>query len=88
MNYSSQKSWVEIWLGLVEIGGMLILRGAEDPLLGGVGYMWPAMPIFELGRGYLVQIGWGFQELSIGKTKWHADKNGDADAYANEDKKF
>ena len=36
MSYSSQKSCVEIWFGLVEIGGMLILRGAEDPLLGGV----------------------------------------------------
>ena len=52
MSYSSQKSCVEIWFGLVEIGGMLILRGVEDPLLGG-GYMWPAMPIFELGRGCL-----------------------------------
>ena len=28
----------------------------------------------------LVQIGWGFQELSFGKTKWHADENTDADA--------
>ena len=37
-SYSSQKSCVEIWFGLVEIGSMLILRGAEDPLLGG-GYM-------------------------------------------------
>ena len=44
MSYSSQKSWVEIWFGLVEIGGMLILRG---------GYMWPTMPNFELGRGCL-----------------------------------
>ena len=52
MSYSSQNSCVEIWFGLVEIGGMLILRGAEDSLLGG-GYMWPAMPIFELDRGYL-----------------------------------
>ena len=51
MSYSSQKSCVEIWFGLVEIRDMLMLRGAEDPLLGG--YIWPAMPIFELGRGFL-----------------------------------
>ena len=66
--YSSQKSSVKIWFGLVEIGGMLSLRGVEDPqLLGGGGYMWPAMSIFELGRGIpvkshmrenLVWIGW------------------------------
>ena len=38
----------------------------------------------------LVQIGWGFQELSFGKTKWHADVDADADeyAYADEDKNF
>ena len=35
MSYSSQKSCVKIWFGLVEIRGMLMLRGAEDPLLGG-----------------------------------------------------
>ena len=29
MSYSSQNSCVEIWFGLVEIGGMLILRGTE-----------------------------------------------------------
>ena len=44
MSYSSQKSCVEIWFGLIEIRSMLILRG---------GYMWPAMPIFELCRGCL-----------------------------------
>ena len=33
----------------------------------------------------LVQIGWGFQELSSGETKWHADKNKDADENADED---
>ena len=27
----NQKSCVNIWFGLVEIGGMLILRGAEPP---------------------------------------------------------
>ena len=48
MSYSSQNSCVEIWFGLVEIGGMLILRGAVRG-----GYMWPAMPIFELDRGCL-----------------------------------
>ena len=31
MNYSSQKSCVEIWFGLVESGGMLILRGRKTP---------------------------------------------------------
>ena len=35
MSYSSQKSCVRIWFGLVEIGGMLIFRGggwgAEAP---------------------------------------------------------
>ena len=36
MSYSSQKSCVEIWFGLVEIRGMLISRGEEDPLLGGL----------------------------------------------------
>ena len=36
MSYSSQKSHIKIWFGLVEIGGMLSLRVAEDPLLGGL----------------------------------------------------
>ena len=36
MSYSSQKSCVKIWFGLVEIGGMLILMGEEDQLLGGI----------------------------------------------------
>ena len=36
MSYSRQKSCVKIWFGLVEIGGMLMLRGVEDPLLGGL----------------------------------------------------
>ena len=31
MSYYSQKSCVKIWFGLVEIGGMLILKGVEDP---------------------------------------------------------
>ena len=35
MSYSSQKSSVKIWFGLVEIGGMLILRGARNPYWGG-----------------------------------------------------
>ena len=48
------KSCVKICFGLVEIRGMLILRGAENPLLReGGGYMWPAMAIFELGWGFL-----------------------------------
>ena len=47
LSYSSQKSCVKIWYGLVEVGGMWT-RGAEAPYRGG--YMWPAMPIFELGR--------------------------------------
>ena len=36
MHYSSQKSYVKILFGLVEIGGMLSLRGVEDTLLGGL----------------------------------------------------
>ena len=38
MRYSSQKSCVKMWLGLVEIGGMLILKGGwgRSPLLGGL----------------------------------------------------
>ena len=40
MSYSSEKSRVKIWFGLVEIGGMLILSGggggeAEAPYYGG-----------------------------------------------------
>ena len=31
MRYSSQKLCVKIWFGLVEIGGMLILRGRKTP---------------------------------------------------------
>ena len=34
MSYSSQKSYVRIWFGLVEIGGMLIFRwGRQKPLI-------------------------------------------------------
>ena len=36
MSYFCQKSCVEIWFGLVEIRGMLILKGAEGPLVKGV----------------------------------------------------
>ena len=36
MSYSSQKLCVKIWFRLVEIGGMLILRGTRNPLLGGL----------------------------------------------------
>ena len=38
MSYSSQKSCVKIWFGLVEIGGMLVLRGegVETPYWGGL----------------------------------------------------
>ena len=36
VSYSSQKSCVKIWLGLVEIGGMQNFRGGDRiPLLGG-----------------------------------------------------
>ena len=47
MSYSSQKSCVKIWLGLVEIRGRLckISVGGEPPIKGG-GHMWPDMPIF------------------------------------------
>ena len=59
MTYSSQKSCVKIQFGLVEIGGMLSFGesmrggGGEAPYYRG--YMWPAMPIFELGRAILVK---------------------------------
>ena len=36
MSYFSQKSCVKIWFGLVEIGGMLILRGEEAPYQQGI----------------------------------------------------
>ena len=36
----------------------------------------------------LVQIGWGFQELSWGQTEWHADEDVDEDAEEDEDKNF
>ena len=36
MNYSSQKSCVRIWFGLVEIRGMLIFRGGQMPPIRGV----------------------------------------------------
>ena len=48
LSYSRQKSCVKIWYDLVEIRSMLIFRGVE-------GYMWPAMPIFELGRAIPVK---------------------------------
>ena len=54
MSYSSQKSCVKIGFGLVEIGGMLIFAGERSLLLRG-GYMWPAMPIFELARAISVK---------------------------------
>ena len=34
MSYSSQKSCVKIWFGLIEIGGMWIFRGCKSSLLG------------------------------------------------------
>ena len=37
MSYSSQKSCVRIWFGLVEIGGMLIFKGGRSLLYGGGG---------------------------------------------------
>ena len=52
MSYSSQNSCVKIWFGLVEIGGMLMLRGVEDPLLGEVACDL-AIPIFEDGQAFL-----------------------------------
>ena len=51
--YSSQKSCVKIWFGLVEIGGVHFQGDQKSPIKGG--YMWPAMPIFELGRAIPVK---------------------------------
>ena len=57
LSYSSQKSCVEIWFGLVWIGWnrkhVNFEGGGRSPVRGG--YMWPAMPISELGRGCLVK---------------------------------
>ena len=66
LSYSSQKSCVKIWFGLVEPfksyrthkhfpGG-----GGGDPIRGG--YIWPVMPIFELGwaipvKSHLLKFG-------------------------------
>ena len=43
MSYSSQKSCVEIWFGLVEIGGMLILRGVLHVTCDAHFWTWPRM---------------------------------------------
>ena len=52
MCYSIQKSCVKIWFGLVEIEGMLILKGAKDPLLVRVtGDLW--FIIFNLVQAIL-----------------------------------
>ena len=42
MSYSSQKSCVRIRFGLVEIGGMLIFRGAEDVACDAHFRTWPS----------------------------------------------
>ena len=57
LSYSSQKSRVKIWFGLVKIVGMLIFRGggAEAPILGGVTCDL-SMQIFEPGRGIPVKV--------------------------------
>ena len=51
-SYSSQKPYVKIWFGLVEPFKSYRVRkhfsgGQKPPIRRG--YMWPAMPIFELG---------------------------------------
>ena len=74
LTYSSQKSCVKIWFGLVEIGSMLILRGVvwgRSPVLERVTCdLWcPFLYTVELFQWKvmcenLVRIGWAFQELS------------------------
>ena len=62
LSYSSQKSYANIWFGLVEpfksyrvhkhfFGGRG--GGAETPIRGC--YIWPVIPIFELGRAIPVK---------------------------------
>ena len=76
MSYSSQKSWVKIWVGLIEIGDMFILREGRNPLLRGVtcDLQCPFSNLAEIFQSEvlcenLVQIGWDFQELSCPQTK-------------------
>ena len=79
LTYSSQKSCMKIWFGLVDIGGMLIFRGGgggerereRSPLLDGVtcALRCPFSNTVKLFQSKvmcenLVQIGWAFQELS------------------------
>ena len=73
LTFSSQKSCVKIWFGLVEIRGMLISRGVggRSPLLEGVtcDLRCPFSYIAELFQSKvmcenLVRSGWAFQELS------------------------
>ena len=68
-SFSSQKSCVKIWLGLVEIGGMLIfffLDGGRGPLLRGGGLhvtcdahfrTWPSFSSQKVMCENLVRIG-------------------------------
>ena len=76
MCYSFQKSYVKIWFGLAEIGGMLSLRGAEDPLLGGLTCELrcpfsnlPELFYIKVMCENLVRIAWVFQELLCPQTK-------------------
>ena len=73
LTYSSQKSCVKIWFGLVEIGSMLSFSrgGGRSPLLEGVTWdlRCPFSYTAELFQSKvmcenLVRIGWAFQELS------------------------
>ena len=53
LSYSNQKSSVQIWFGLVEPFKSYRVHkhfsmGQKPPIRGG-GYIWPVMPIFELG---------------------------------------
>ena len=59
-------------LNVIKTGGIWIFLGGGQKTPIRWGYMWPAMPIFELGWAIpvkicenLVRIGWAFQELSF-----------------------
>ena len=59
-SYSSQKSCVKIWFWLVEpFKGYCVHKHfsweVETTMGGGGGYIWPVMPIFELGCAIEVQ---------------------------------
>ena len=87
MCYFSQKSWVKIWLGFVELFKSYHLNfsvGGGDPYLGGGGVTCdlrcPFSNLAELFQSKvmcdnLVRIGWAFQELTCPQTYFSGGRN-------------